>query len=127
MNKLTIKPGNGLNSPNKGEYVKINLKISDKKGKSIFDSTVTDGVTIRYLEGNFIINSTILNLKIKDNHFISELEDLIGKMTLFERCTIELTLDMAKQSEFLTDSFRNNNILIFDVEIVHISNFPYKV
>jgi len=53
MNKLTIKPGNGLNSPNKGEYVKINLKISDKKGKSIFDSKT----------GNFYYNKSKTYIK----------------------------------------------------------------
>jgi len=51
MNKSTIKPGNGLNFAIKGEYVKVNLIITDKKGKSIFDSVNTDGITIRYLEG----------------------------------------------------------------------------
>ena len=71
MNKISIKPGNGLNLPLKGEYVKINLLIYDKKGKSIFNSANSDGVTIRYLEGRLHYIIYTLNKIITNNlHFI---------------------------------------------------------
>ena len=48
-------------------------------------------------------------------------------MSLYERCSIELTSDIAKQSDFLAECFKSNMILVIDVEIVHISKFPHKV
>ena len=42
MEKIILHPGNGIDMPVKGDYVKINLKLKDDMGRTLFDSEKTN-------------------------------------------------------------------------------------
>ena len=42
MEKLIIHPGNRLNIPQEGDYVKLNLQLTDGSGEMLFDSALSD-------------------------------------------------------------------------------------
>ena len=41
MSSSILHPGNGINYPKKGDYVKINLQMKDSNDNIIFDSTLS--------------------------------------------------------------------------------------
>ena len=75
MLKSILSPGNGVNFPKKGEYVRFKLKICDSKNTTLL---LTDKV-IRFGYGSSIK---------------PEIEILLGEMSLLERCTLERTEDL---------------------------------
>ncbi len=40
MSLSVLNPGNGINYPKNGDYVKINLQMKDSNNNIIFDSTL---------------------------------------------------------------------------------------
>ena len=112
MIKNILNPGNGINYPIKGEYVKFNLLMYTSNKTLLFDSTQTKGLEIRF-------NSNESNL-------ISELEDLIGEMSLFEKCSMEVELEKIKKnneclSDIILDLLYIHKKLIFEIEILDIN------
>jgi hypothetical protein len=76
MIKNILHPGNGIDFPKKGDYVKINLMICTPDRISLFDSNKLNGIEIRF--------------NCKESNILTELEDLIGEMSLFEKCSLNL-------------------------------------
>jgi hypothetical protein len=111
--KTIIHPGNGLNFPTKGEYVKASLIIYDLNKKIIFDKSFLD---IRY--------------GCNECNVIKLLEDLLGEMSLFEKCSLEIEANSIKNSSYYTEEFMEEinkyKKLIFEIEIIDISSFPHK-
>jgi hypothetical protein len=111
MIKNILHPGNGIDFPRKGDYVKLNLVIFTLDRIILFDSSKlnTNGMELRF--------------NCSQSSFITELEDLIGEMSLFEKCTLEL--DVQGQYEGMQDLIKELLMqykkLIFEVEIVDIN------
>lgn len=116
MNKHIIHPGNGINFPKKGDYVKINLLIYDSNKNILFDNQKNDNkcLDIRY--------------DCLDSNIIKELEELIGEMSLFEKCSLEINHLENKNEEYenFIELLNKHNKLIFEIEIVDISSFSHK-
>ena len=66
-------------------------------------------------------------LIIYDDSFLTSLEDIIGKMSLFEKSLIEINNEMIKESLILQELLKSNERICYEVEILHISNIPYSV
>jgi hypothetical protein len=115
MNKIILHPGNGLDFPKIGEYVKVKLLIYNKDKNVIFDSNLTNkkSVDIRY--------------GCRESNILHELEDLVGEMSLFERCSMEIdeSVNSSFFSDGLNDMIKIHKKLIFEVEIENISKFPH--
>lgn len=117
MEKIILHPGNGIDMPVKGDYVKINLKIKDDIGRTLFDSEKTNKkfVDVRY--------------KTNESNMFEQLEELIGEMCLFEKCSLEVDRSYlanitCKQIKMLLEQFQK---IIFYVEIVDISKTPHLI
>lgn len=95
MIKTILHPGNGINFPLKGEYVKIHLLIMDNNKQIIFDSKLYP----REMEIRYMSEESNLN---------EEIEELIGEMSLYERCCLEKTSEK----------------IIYEIEIFGISTIP---
>ena len=89
MEKLIIHPGNRLNIPQEGDYVKLNLQLTDGSGEMLFDSALSDK---KFAEIRF---------KTKESNMFQQLEELIGEMSLFEKTSFEL--DTYVRYECVTD------------------------
>ena len=150
-----IHPGNGVDFPKSGDYVKINLVIktgnhnNDHENNILFSSKETSNkfLEIRFYEEvedipNQILGSgkhlqNITNNIGSSSGIISILENLIKQMSLFEKCSLELDIESKSETDKLNikkiqrDSFNLENLLrqykklIFEVEIVDISKFPH--
>jgi len=111
MSKLILKPGNGINFPKYGDYVKLNILIKTKNEEILFDSKVSKNVVIR------IGNST----------FLDQISGLIDEMSLFEKCSIEFNKENIAEykecslTEELIDLIKNKEKIFFEIEIIEIS------
>ena len=113
MSSSILHPGNGINYPQKGDYVKINLQMLDSNGNILFDSTLTRKKEIRYLTN--------------ESNMFPQLEELIGGMSLFQKCSLELTKDNFDNSIPSTNMIQllnDYNKITILVEIVNISKSP---
>ena len=115
MNKTIMHPGNGLDFPKIGEYVKVKLLITNKDKNVIFDSNLTNKKCVDVRFG------------CKESSILHELEDLVGEMSLFERCSMEIdeSVNSSYFSDALNDMIKIHKKLIFEVEIQNISLFPH--
>jgi hypothetical protein len=108
MNKLILNPGNGISFPKHGDYVLINLCISDSNNTVLLNSKKIGGIDVLYGE----------------KRFVKEFEELIGEMSLFEKCSFEINEsgdnDVVRQ---LAGGIGNLNV---EIEILDISNYPHK-
>ena len=71
MLKAIINPGNGINYPNRGDYVRVNLDV--------------------FLNNKFNIifsNKVIIRIDF-DSNIIPEIMSLLKEMTLLEKCSLE--------------------------------------
>lgn len=114
MIKNILKPGNGIDFPSKGDFVVINLFIYTHKNIVLFDTSKTkkNGFEIRY--------------NCKESNLIKELEELIGEMSLFEKCSLEIQyIPKSKQnvSNLIENLLSVHKNLIFEVEIIEINKF----
>lgn len=106
-----LHPGNGINFPIKGDYIKLNFEVKDDKGFIIFNSehTKKKSLEIRY--------------KCTESNLFDGLEELIGKMSLFEKCSLEI--DNTKIGQISSNEIDNllmkHNKIIFILEIINIS------
>ena len=115
MEKVILHPGNGINIPVKGDYVKLNLKLTEANGRTLFDSSQSQKkyVDVRY--------------KTTEANMFDQLEELIGEMSLFEKCSLEIDKSYlpnitSKQIKMLLEQYQK---IIFYVEIVDISKTPH--
>lgn len=116
MIKNILHPGNGIDFPKKGDYIKFNLEVFDKDGKEVFNSANTKGLEVRF-------NSN-------ESFLMKELEDLIGEMSLFEKCSLEIDGSKVKAdhkglNESIYELLQTKGKLIFEVEIVNISKISH--
>ncbi len=115
MTSSILHPGNGINYPKKGDYVKINLQMKDPNENILFDSTSTRK---KFCEIRYLTN---------ESNMFPQLEELIGGMSLFQKCSLELTKDNfdntipSTNMNQLLDEYNKITIL---VEIVNISKSP---
>lgn len=111
MSKLIINPGNGINFPKTGDYVKIQMQIKSKNNEILFNSNKINNLEIRIGD--------------KGSFFLPQIEDLITEMSLFEKCSIEFTNDQLKENNQFNEDFKEKLILygkiIFEIEIIDIS------
>jgi hypothetical protein len=107
MNKLILNPGNGITFPKRGEYVKINLTIYDNKNITLLDTKRFGSIDILFGQ----------------NNYITEFEELIGEMSLFEKCSFELK--STKDNDIINKLTIGGNV-VAEVEILNISNSPHK-
>ena len=115
MEKVILHPGNGINIPVKGDYVKLNLKLTDANGKTLFDSSQSQK---KYADVRY---------KTTEANMFDQLEELIGEMSLFEKCSLEIDKSYlpnitSKQIKMLLEQYQK---IIFYVEIVDISKTPH--
>lgn len=118
INKVIIHPGNGVNFPQKGDYIKIFLVVCGRSGTVIFNTAD--------LKNNFI---EVRHL-CPENSLIYDLENLIGEMSLFEKCSLELDVnnileESQIESETLKQLLNFHGKLTFEMEILNISEFPH--
>ena len=115
MTSSILHPGNGINYPKKGDYVKINLQMKDPNGNILFDSTLTRK---KFCEIRYLTN---------ESNMFPQLEELIGGMSLFQKCSLELTKDNFDNSIPSTNMIQllnDYNKITILVEIVNISKSP---
>ena len=118
MSSSILHPGNGINYPQKGDYVKINLQMLDSNGNILFDSTLTRK---KFCEIRYLTN---------ESNMFPQLEELIGGMSLFQKCSLELTKDNFDNSIPSTNMIQllnDYNKITILVEIVNISKSPTRV
>ena len=116
MTSSILHPGNGINYPKKGDYVKINLQMKDSKNDNIiFDSTLSRR---KFCEIRYLTN---------ESNMFPQLEREIGDMSLFEKRSIELTkenYDNSIPSSNMLNLLNDYGKIIIFVEIVNISKSP---
>ena len=115
MSTNILHPGNGINYPQKGDYVKINLQMKDSNDNIIFDSTLSRR---KFCEIRYLTN---------ESNMFPQLEREIGDMSLFEKRSIELTkenYDNSIPSSNMLNLLNENGKIIIFVEIVNISKSP---
>lgn len=115
MSSSILHPGNGINYPKKGDYVKINLQMKDSNDNIIFDSTLSRR---KFCEIRYLTN---------ESNMFPQLEREIGDMSLFEKRSIELTkenYDNSIPSSNMLNLLNENGKIIIFVEIVNISKSP---
>ena len=115
MSSSILHPGNGINYPKKGDYVKINLQMKDSKDNILFDSTLSKR---KFCEIRYLTN---------ESNMFPQLEELIGGMSLFQKCSLELTKDNFDNSIPSTNMIQllnDYNKITILVEIVNISKSP---
>ena len=115
MTSSILHPGNGINYPKKGDYVKINLQMKDPNENILFDSTSTRK---KFCEIRYLTN---------ESNMFPQLEREIGDMSLFEKRSIELTkdnFDNTIPSTNMSQLLDEYNKIIILVEIVNISKSP---
>jgi hypothetical protein len=117
MEKFVIHPGNGLNMPQEGDYVKLNLQLMDGNGDVLFDSALSDK---KFAEIRF---------KTKESNMFQQLEELIGEMSLFEKTSFELDRTCipsvnSKQIKMLLEQYGK---IIFNIEILDINKTPHLI
>ena len=115
MSSSILHPGNGINYPQKGDYVKINLQMLDSNGNILFDSTLTRK---KFCEIRYLTN---------ESNMFTQLEELIGGMSLFQKWSLELTKDNFDNSIPSTNMIQllnDYNKITILVEIVNISKSP---
>jgi len=114
MEKNILHPGNGVNFPIKGNYIKLSLQLFDNDENILFDSnnTLNKFCEIRY--------------KTNESNMFEELENLIGEMSLFEKCSLILTSDVINDNTPLNlrNLLEKYGKIHINVEIVNISNSP---
>ena len=114
MEKSILHPGNGVNFPIKGNYIKLSMQLFDNNHKILFDSndTLNKFCEIRY--------------KTNESNMFIELENLIGEMSLFEKCSLTLTSDAINENTPLNlrNLLEKFGKIVINVEIVNISNSP---
>jgi hypothetical protein len=113
MSKIIVHPGNGVDFPRMGDYVKLNLVVYDSDRNLLFESKELSEE--KFLEIRF---------RTPEGNFLTDLEELIGAMSLYEKCL--LTIDKTNEkimleSEVIKDMVKNNKEIIFEVEIVDIN------
>lgn len=104
MNKIILKPGNGINYPTKGDYIDVNMNIFDESGVLIF-SNKDERMTLRFKSDGMVID---------------ELEELIGEMSLYEKCSIQIKKQLFSDLE----GKEIMRTLVYEIEIVHIGINP---
>ena len=115
MSSSILHPGNGINYPKKGDYVKINLQMKDSNDNIIFDSTLSRR---KFCEIRYLTN---------ESNMFPQLEREIGDMSLFEKRSIELTkenYDNSIPSSNMLNLLNDSGKIIIFVEIVNISKSP---
>ena len=115
MTSSILHPGNGINYPKKGDYVKINLQMKDPNDNILFDSTSTRK---KFCEIRYLTN---------ESNMFPQLEREIGDMSLFEKRSIELTKENYDNSIPSSNMLNLLNVyekIIIFVEIVNISKSP---
>jgi len=114
MEKNILHPGNGVNFPVKGNYIKLSMQLFDNNNNILFDSndTLNKFCEIRY--------------KTKESNMFYELESLISEMSLFEKCSLVLTSDHLNENTPLNlrNLLEKYGKIVINVEIVNISNSP---
>jgi hypothetical protein len=117
MNKIIIHPGNGIDFPKQGDYVKLNLIIYDTDKNKIFDSKLFSEekcMEIRY--------------RCPESNVLTVLEDLIGEMSLFEKCLLIVDKSCENcliESELIRELANKNKEIMFEVEVVDINENSY--
>lgn len=111
MEKSILHPGNGINFPNKGDYIKMNFEVKDDKGNVILNSEHTKK---KFLE---------IRYKCTESNLFDGFEDLIGEMSLFEKCSLEVDNTKIGQinSKEIDNLLTKHNKIIFIIEIINIS------
>lgn len=114
MSKLILKPGNGINFPKQGEYVKLEITVKTKNDEVLFSSNKA--------------KNTIIRMGNENSNFLEPIIGLINEMSLFEKCSIEFAKEnLNEYKEFnLTDELINlinkNDKILFEIEILAISS-----
>jgi len=118
MNKIIIHPGNGIDFPKQGDYVKLNLTIYDSHKNKIFDSKLFSeekSMEIRY--------------RSPESNVLTLLEDLIGEMSLFEKCLLIVDKsceNCLKESEYIRGLANKTKEITFEVEVLDINKNSYN-
>ena len=111
-----IHPGNGFSFPQKGEYVKIKLKLYDSNNNIIFDSESTKK---KYMD---------IRYKMVDSNAFTLLDILIGKMSLFEK--MQLSLDISDieliDSSYIINLIKEHEKITFEIEIKR-AKYPTRI
>jgi hypothetical protein len=117
MSRLIINPGNGINFPKTGDYVKISMQIKTKNNEILFNSNK--------------INNLELRIGDKGSFVLPQIEDLITEMSLFEKCSIEINNDHINDNvnndnnneynEDLKEKLTQFGKIIFEIEIIDIT------
>ena len=110
MKTNILHPGNGINFPSKGDYVKFNMMMCDEKETVLFDS--------KNCEKGFCE----IRFKCESGYF-EQIEELIGEMSLYEKCSLELDRsDLTKvKSKEIRKLIQQYNRIIIYIEVIHIS------
>lgn len=73
MIKSIIHPGNGVNYPNRGDYLRVNLEVNSYLNNII----------------ECLFKETIIIRLDYDNNIIIEIINLLKEMTLLEKCCLD--------------------------------------
>ena len=117
MTKIIVHPGNGVDFPKNGDYVKLNLAVYDSDRNLLFDSKLFSKQ--KCMEIRF---------KTSQSNFLTELEDLIAEMSMYEKCLLIIDKSNDKsllESKLINDLLKNKKEIIFEVEIVNISKYSH--
>jgi hypothetical protein len=120
ITKNILKPGDGLSFPKQGEYVKLEL--------SVFYLDIN-------MQKHFVLEAQTVTTRFKteESCLIEEIQDLVGEMSLYERCSLEIFKITKTKNEEVLKSFviydwlksvKSENIN-FEIELIDISNYPY--
>jgi len=113
-----VKPGNGINFPTSGEYVRLSVLIKTDKDEIIFDTRNCKNIVAR--------------MGIDNSNILDPILELIGEMSLFERCSIEFNKETIEEhknihlTDELIDLINKNERIIFEIEILDISAIKLK-
>lgn len=104
MIKSIINPGNGITFAIKGDYIKFNLTITDS-------------------EGNYLVKNLLSIVRYGyDDSLKPEIENLLGEMSLLEKCNLEIPNENIPQ--IIGENKIRKDKLIYDIQILDISSKP---
>lgn len=118
MNKIIVHPGDGINFPKIGDYIKINLMIWDANKNVMFeckDANEEICIDIRF--------------KSQESNLLTDLEDLIGEMSLYEKCLliVDKTCERSlRESELIKEFLKISKEITFEIQIVDINKYPHN-
>ena len=121
ISKNILQPGDGINIPQNGDYVKLDLQI--------YSVDINSNKKMFFNSNNIPQMSVDIRYGTPECSLVKELEELIGEMSLFEKCSVEIKFDnKIKESGFtpyILDLLKTYKNLVFELQICDISKFPH--